>query len=183
MKGIGQIAGGFNAYNAGKYTRSVMTTNAQNAENAGVSERDRIRAQADMAMGRQATAAGASGFQPGTGSALDLLKQSATNRELDLITSRARATAQATDFSQKGQFAYQQGKGAEAGGILSGAMSIADSVAGAFGGAAAGDGAGAGGDASVGFGGGSGWDGPAPDLSSPMALTIGARAPSTIGGY
>lgn len=169
MKAVGQFAGGINAYHAGQYTRSVMNTNAQNALNAGVSERDMVRYKSGMEMGAQAVAQGGSGFQSGTGSALDALRQSAINRELDIATSRARASAAATNYQNQGTIAYRQGKSAMAGGIISGAMTIADQVASAMAGGAGGGNADIG-NGDVGFG------GPAigaPDLGAAMSTDFG----------
>jgi hypothetical protein len=140
MKAVGQFAGGIAAYDAGKYTRRVMRVNAQNAQNAGVAERDRIRTAARSAMGGQLVGQGGSGFQTGTGSALDALAQSAINRELDIAVSRQRAGMAADAFKQKGDLAYAKGKAAMAGGILAGAVTIAETIAGAYtGGAGGGD--------------------------------------------
>lgn len=167
MKAVGQFAGGINAYNAGKYSRAMMAVNGQNALNAGVSERDAIRSRAEMIMGQQQVSQGGSGFAPGTGSALDLLKQSAANRELDMLTSRMKANNEAQDFAQKGFIAYQQGKSALAGGILSGASTIAEQVAGAS------------------FGGAGGGDIGAPNLDAPMSMSglDFAPAASLPGGF
>jgi hypothetical protein len=143
MKAVGQFAGGISAFDAGKYTRRVMQTNAQNAQNAGLEERDRIRGAARAAMGSQLVAQGGSGFQMGTGSALDALRESAMNRELDFAVSRQRANMAATGFKQQGELAYAKGKAALAGGILSGVETIAEEVASAYtGGAGAGGGGG-----------------------------------------
>lgn len=142
MKAVGMFAQGIAAYDSGKYTRGVMQTNAQNAQNAGVMERDRVREAARMAMGAQLTQQGSSGFDTGTGSALDALHQSAINRELDLALSRTKASNAATGFTQQGDIAYAQGKAAMAGGIISGAAEIASEIAGAFGGMPGGGGGG-----------------------------------------
>jgi hypothetical protein len=129
MKAVGQFAGGISAYDAGKYTRRTMQTNAQNAGNAGLEERDRIRSAARSVMGQQLVAQGASGFQMGTGSALDALRESTMNRELDLLVSRRNAGMKAADFKQQGDIAYAKGKAALAGGIISGVETIAEEVA------------------------------------------------------
>jgi hypothetical protein len=134
MKAVGMFAGGISAYDSGKYTRRVMDTNRQNALNAGVMQRDRIRESARMAIGQQLVAQGGSGAGVGTGSALDALHASAINREMDLALSRAGASAQAGDYARKGFMAYQQGKAALSAGIISGAAEIASEVAGAMGG-------------------------------------------------
>lgn len=159
MKAVGMFAQGIAANDAGKYTRSVMATNSQNALNDGVSERDRIRYAARQTMGQQLVDQGGSGFQTGTGSALDSLKQSVANRELDFAVSRRNAGMKAAGYKQQGDLAYAQGKAAMAGGIISGAAEIASEVAGAFAG-----GAGAGGDA-----GGGGM--PMPTSSSGAMIT------------
>lgn len=154
-KAVGMFAQGISAYDSGKYTRKVMNTNAQNVENQGVSERDRVREAARMAMGQQLVGQGGSGFSTGTGSALDALHASAINRELDFAVSRMKANSQAAELKQKGQIAYAQGKAAEAGGIISGVAELASEAAGAFGGAA-------------GAGGG---EMPMPNLSSSASFT------------
>lgn len=143
MKAVGMFAQGIAAYDSGKYTRGVMQTNAQNAQNSGVMERDRVREAARMAMGQQLVAQGGSGFDTGTGSALEALHQSAINRELDLALSRTSASGKAESFKQQGDIAYEQGKSAMAGGIISGAAEIASEIAGAFGGVPSGGGGGA----------------------------------------
>jgi hypothetical protein len=137
MKAVGMFAQGISSFESGKYTRKMMRVNAQNAQNAGVSERDQIRYAARQAMGQQLVDQGGSGFETGTGTALDALHASAINRELDFAMSRAKASGQAAEFIQRGKIAYAQGKSAMAGGIISGAAEIANEVAGAFGGAAA----------------------------------------------
>jgi hypothetical protein len=129
MKAVGQFAGGISAYDAGKYTRRAMQTNAQNAGNAGLEERERIRGAARAAIGQQLVDQGGSGFTMGTGSAIDALQQSAMNRELDLAVSRRNASMKAAGFEQQGQIAYAQGKAAMVGGIISGVETIAEEVA------------------------------------------------------
>jgi hypothetical protein len=134
MKAIGMFAQGISAYDAGKYTRSVMATNSQNAQNDGVAERDRIRFAARMTMGQQLVGQGGSGFDVNSGSALDALKESTIGRELDFAVSRRKASMAAAGYKQEGDLAYAKGKAALAGGIISGAAEIASEVAGAFGG-------------------------------------------------
>jgi hypothetical protein len=167
MKAVGMFAQGISAFDSGKYTRKVMNTNAQNARNDGVAERDRIRYASRVAMGQQLVDQGGSGFAVGSGSAIDALKESLVNRELDFAVSRRKAGMAATDFEQKGQIAYQQGKSALAGGIISGAMEIASEVAGAFGGA---PGAGAGGGGAT----------IAPPSSAPMAVSSSISNPQAL---
>jgi hypothetical protein len=138
VKAVGTFAQGIAAYDAGKYTRKVMGVNSQNTYNASLTEQEQIRHAARAAMGRQIVAQGSSGFQVGTGSGLDSLRESMINRELDLALSRNAAKQKADDFRQQGQLAYAQGKSAMAGGIISGAEQIAEEVASAVSGGAGG---------------------------------------------
>jgi hypothetical protein len=83
-------------------------------------------------------------LQGGTGSALDALKVSVLNREMDFAVSRRGAGMKAAGFKQEGDLAYAKGKAAMASGIISGAAEIASEVAGAFGGVPGGGGGGSG---------------------------------------
>lgn len=143
LQGVGAIQQGLAANAAGKYTRKVMKVNARNALNDGLEQQDRVRTEARLAMGRQIVAQGGSGFQVGTGSALDELRESAINREIDLATIRRQSTMKAKGFEQEGRLARAQGKSAMIGGFISGAASFMDAASSAFGGAGgAGGGAG-----------------------------------------
>jgi hypothetical protein len=140
MKGAGMILGGLQANAAGKYNKKIAYRSAQQRQAQGVMERERIRLAARLAQGRQINEQGASGFQVGSGSALDALRESATNRELDLLTSHFNADSAATSDRLQGNMAKAQGHAAMIGGLISGAASIAEDVAkAAFGGAGAGD--------------------------------------------
>lgn len=134
LQGVGAIQQGAAANAAGKYTRKMMVVNSSNTLNDGIEQSDRIRTNARMQMGRQLVGQGGSGFQMGTGSALDALYESAINREIDLATVRRQSTTRANSFIQQGSLAYAQGKSAMIGGFISGAAHFADAAASAFGG-------------------------------------------------
>jgi hypothetical protein len=140
---------GIAGYEAGRYTRRVMKINAQNVQNEGVAQRDQIRFASRIAMGRQLIGQADSGFAVGTGSPLDELRTSATARELDIMTSRTAAQSKANAYKQEGDLAYGKGYSEGVGGIISGATTLMDEIAQAFGGggggAAAGGAGGAGG--------------------------------------
>lgn len=135
LQGVGSILGGIAANNAGKYTRKVMRINERNTLNDSVEQGARIRDAARIHMGRQLVEQGASGFQMGTGSALDALRESAIEREVDLATVRRQAKLKADGFRQQGDMARAQGKSAMIGGFISGAASFMDAASQAFGGA------------------------------------------------
>lgn len=140
LQGVGAIQQGVAANAAGKYTRKMMVVNSSNTLNDGIEQGDRIRYAARQQMGRQAVSQGASGFQMGTGSALDALRESAINREIDLATVRRQSKTRADSFIQQGSLAYAQGKSAMIGGFISGAAHFMDAAASAFGGAGGGGG-------------------------------------------
>lgn len=140
LQGIGAIASGMAANAAGKYTRKVMRVNAANALNDGMEQGERIRTAARLQMGRQLVSQGGSGFQMGTGSALDALRESAINREVDLATTRRQSEMKAAGFTQQGNLARAQGKSAMIGGFISGAASFMDAASSVFGGAGGGAG-------------------------------------------
>jgi hypothetical protein len=111
----------------------------------GVAERDRIRFAARLAMGRQLVDQGAAGSLSATGTAIDALRESATARELDLMTSRFNAQGRANAYKSQGDLEYAKGYSAMVGGIISGAATLAETaqcVRGASGGAGGGGGAG-----------------------------------------
>lgn len=134
-QGVGSIMGGIAANRAGKFTRKAMRVNARNTYGDGEEQSSRIREAARMEMGRQILAQGGSGFQMGTGSALDSLRESAINREVDLATIRRQTKMKADGFIQEGEKARAEGKSALIGGIISGAASFMDAASSAFGGA------------------------------------------------
>lgn len=136
LQAASSIVGGLAANASGKYTRKVMRANAQNTRYDAMEEGERIRTAARNAMGRQLVAQGGSGFAVGTGSALDALRESAIEREIDLATVRRRSTIKAEGYEQQGEIARAQGKSAMIGGFISGAASLMDAASSAFGGGA-----------------------------------------------
>lgn len=125
MRAVGDFVGGVAAYDAGKYTRNVMRTNAINAERDGAARASRIRREARLHMGRQVAGLAGSGFQL-TGSALDAVRESAIEAELDIMTTQRGARSEADALRSKGELAYTSGYNQMSGGFLSGAARIMD---------------------------------------------------------
>lgn len=123
------VAQGVAAYDAGKYTRKVMRINEHQAEVDGVAMGERIRSNVRQTIGRQIVAQGSSGFVPMEGTALDEIRESAINGELDVLTARREAKMRAIGFRTQGDLAYNQGYSAMTGGILAGAASLAEKAA------------------------------------------------------
>ncbi|MCJ8159860.1 hypothetical protein [Sphingomonas sp. LaA6.9] len=120
----GNIVGGVANYEMGKYNRASARVDAINAERDGVADEARIRDAARIAMGQQMGAQAENGFQPGTGSALDALQQSAINATLDALTARRQAAARARSRREEGDIAYAAGENALVQGMM-GAASAA----------------------------------------------------------
>lgn len=134
MNALAPVIGGLAANASGKYSRKVFRMNAQGAEADGAAQRSQIRLAARQQIGRQVVGQADSGFQLGTGSGVDALRESAINRELDILSSHHQATAKAAGFTQQGDLAYAQGHAALVGGIVSGAATLANDAVSAFGG-------------------------------------------------
>lgn len=123
----GSIVAGNAAYAAGKYNRDVANRNAQVLETDAAAEGEAARAEARQVMGEAIAAQGMSGFQIGTGSALEALRESAINAELDVQTIRRKGRTAADAQRASGTLSMMEGKAARTAGYISAAASIAKS--------------------------------------------------------
>lgn len=89
---LAQWRKGVAGFEQGKYNAAVAKQNARIAEADGAAEQAAIRREARAAMGSAIAQQGASGIQLGTGSALDILNESALNAELNAMSARRVAT-------------------------------------------------------------------------------------------
>jgi hypothetical protein len=126
MKAAGHIMEGQAAYEAGKFNRRVAETNAVNAERDGTVDEARIRDAARFAMGAQVAAQASGGFQAGTGSAIDALKESAVNSAVAQLQARRQARSAATASRTQGAIAYAAGRNAQTAGYMNAAKSLID---------------------------------------------------------
>lgn len=129
MKAVGQVVGGIGALRAGNFTAAVDKTNATNAVNDGTAEAAQIRDTARAAIGRQYAGLAGSGFAPDSGSALEAVRQSSIEAELDVMRTRRKAQAEAVGYRTQGGLAKMQGKYAMIGGVINGAASLMDDAA------------------------------------------------------
>ncbi|SFR86424.1 hypothetical protein [Sphingomonas jatrophae] len=127
VQAAGKIVGGVASYEAGRYNNQVAKTEAIEAERDGVVEEARVREAARLAIGEQVAAQAGSGFQPGTGSALEALTQSQVNAVLDAMTLRRQAAAKARAARTQGKIAKASGENALVAGLLGAASSVAGS--------------------------------------------------------
>lgn len=134
MKAMGPLIEGSSAYEAGRFTRAAMKTNSSNARRDGAAEASRLRDTARLAMGRQLAGLASSGFNASSGSALDALRESAVESELEIMSAQRRAEARAQGYKVQGDAAYASGYNAMTAGIFNGAAALVESAAGAYGG-------------------------------------------------
>lgn len=107
-KGLGSIIGGVASQESGKYTRKVMYANARNAEADTQMEVERLRDTARLAMGRQVAGLNTGGLEF-DGSALDAVKESAIESQLELMQTRRKGTLAARGLRSQGKVAYAEG--------------------------------------------------------------------------
>lgn len=123
----GSIIAGNAAYAAGRYNKRTADQNAQVIETDAAAEGEAARAEARQIMGEAVAAQGAGGFQIGTGSALEALRESAINAELDVRTLRRKGKTAADAQRASGSLALMEGRAARTAGYISAAASVAKS--------------------------------------------------------
>lgn len=122
----GSLVQGVAGYQAGRFNKKVEEVNATNEERDGAAKVARIREAARMAMGRQVGAQAESGFEVGTGTNLDSLRESQINAELDVLNLRREAAGAAAARRAQGEIAAAQGRQALVGGLFGAAGAVAN---------------------------------------------------------
>lgn len=110
IAGVGSIVQGVAGLQAGKYNKKIGQANQRQALAEGAEEALRIRRAGRMFLGRQIAAQGESGFEVGTGSALDTLRESQTNIELEAMEAMHQGVTRGVEYARQGDMAYRQGK-------------------------------------------------------------------------
>jgi hypothetical protein len=124
-----QIVQGVAGYEAGKYNRKVGRINARNALLEGNAEASRMRDLARISLGRQLGAQAESGFEIGTGTAIDSLLESATEAELEAMDAVRQAQLRARAFRAQGDMAYAEGYNRGVQGLFGAAAAVAQGKA------------------------------------------------------
>jgi hypothetical protein len=136
----GTLFSAYSSYQQGKYAEKVARNNAiaaeyqaQDAERRGQIEERQVRLRAAQLGGQQRSALAANGVQLGSGSALDVLSDTAMMGEADALTARHNAQmeawgyrAQASNYRAEGAGARAAGTSNAVGSLLGGAGSVAD---------------------------------------------------------
>lgn len=98
LQATGALGEGKAGYKSGMYDAAVAEENARLATLDGAMRESAIRREGRQIDGEMIAAMGASGVQLGTGSALEVLRESAYNNELDALTERYNAAAEARGY-------------------------------------------------------------------------------------
>lgn len=124
----GQIFKGIAANKAGKFNQQIDEANALSSLREGSEQATRIRNVGRVNLGQQIGAQGESGFEVGTGTAIDSLIESQTNSELDAMDAMYQARSRYNSYMLQGQQARTEGHNA----LISGFIGAAGSVASGF---------------------------------------------------
>jgi hypothetical protein len=127
-KALGSIVQGVAGYRADKYNRAVAFGNAQAEVARGDEQALRLRNLGRLQLGQQIGAQAESGFEIGTGTAIDSLMESATQHELDAMDAKYEAESRARSYRLSGAAANREGKQALLSGIVGAAGAIAGGV-------------------------------------------------------
>ncbi|MGN6124817.1 MAG: hypothetical protein ACTHOJ_17875 [Sphingomonas oligoaromativorans] len=128
MAAASSVIKGVGGYESGRYNKQADYAAATDAEQQGADQEAQIRANARGIIGQQIAAQGASGFQMGTGSALEALTQSQVNATTDALTARRNAAERARTYRMQGDVAMAQGRNALVQGLIGGGASAAQTV-------------------------------------------------------
>jgi hypothetical protein len=117
----GPVIQGIGAARAGKQNQAVAYEAALDEERTMVADLSLMRDVARRDMGEQVAAQWGNGFEGGSGTALDAVKESQINAALDAMERRRQGLSRANALREEGDIARREGKFALASGILTGA--------------------------------------------------------------
>lgn len=131
---MSKLLAGISASQAAGYNARAAESEGLQAQNDGVAAEAQVRDEARYAAGEAIAAQGQSGLQLGTGSALDVLRESALNAELDRMRLRTRAENQRRAKKHEAALQRSAGRSALAAGILGTVTDVAIAAVGGGGG-------------------------------------------------
>lgn len=121
----GSLISGIGGFQAGTYNARVARQNARNAAIDANAQEAQVRRDARAIAGDAIAAMGASGSALGTGSALDLLRESATNAEMDALNIRRRGAYEYAAGRAEARMARRQGAFTLASSVLKAGSQVA----------------------------------------------------------
>jgi hypothetical protein len=113
-----QVAGGFMKAADQRGNARVLQENARQAETTGAAEATEIGNKERAASGEMLAQQGGSGIELGSGSALDMLRQNAINREMDIMSTRYNYGRQAAGYRSQAASLKRQATGSILGGFI-----------------------------------------------------------------
>lgn len=138
ISGVGSLASGISQSSQLSQQSDVLSRNAAMSEQQagqvyaqGVERESQQRAQSDQTLGTQRAAVAESGFNPSTGSALDVQVQSTQNAELDALQTRYQGILQGSSLEDQAAQQRYQSKVAAASSktaLATGVLSVAGSA-------------------------------------------------------
>lgn len=124
LKAAGALQAGRAGYKSGMYNAAVSERNAQTTAADTAAEEMRIRREARLIAGEAIAGQGMSGLQLGTGSALEVLRESAINAELDVLTTRRKGASAAAAMRQDAVMSRMGAKQARTAGFIGAASAL-----------------------------------------------------------
>lgn len=121
---VGSIIQGNAAKAAADANAKIADQNRRAAFDQSSAREDAFRRKARYALGEQAAAIAESGVDPGSGSALRVATESATNAELDAMNIRYEGLMQGFGFERQASIERQRGKHAQRMGYLGAASPL-----------------------------------------------------------
>lgn len=125
MPAAGNIVQGVGGLLAGNANSKALKKQSRETLVQGNAEETRIREAARATMGEQVAAQFSNGFQGGSGSALDALRESKVNAALDALEIRRQAMGKAAALRAEAKQAKMEGRFALVSGLLGAGSSVA----------------------------------------------------------
>ncbi len=122
---VGSIVQGVGGLLQGNANSKALKRQSREELASGVAEEARVRDAARATMGDQIAAQFSNGFQGGTGSALDALRESKVNAALDALEIRRQAIGKARALTTQAKQAKTEGRFALLSGILQAGSTVA----------------------------------------------------------
>lgn len=119
----GNVMGGMEANNAARANAAVSEENARLTLLAGEQEAMQTRREERRMAGAMIAAMGGGGAEMGTGTAYDLVMESANQREMEIYGLRTKAAGEARNLMQKAADQRRAGRAALVGSLFSAASS------------------------------------------------------------
>ena len=129
LKGFSQIGAGINAQKTANYNAAVNEAQGVQATQTAAETETRQRNQFRYFQGSQIAAEGSNGFEVGSGSALDVMTDSAISAERDALDIRYRGASQTQALNTEAGFQRRQGRLALGTGIIQGVQTFAETAA------------------------------------------------------